>query len=85
MITDCGAPTRTATCREHNVRGCAVCIKTAGACDWGGCHTHAAARGRCIRAATGAVVETRPLCIPHLVAWSQMTGGGRWAFESTSL
>lgn len=83
--TDCGTPTRTATCRAHNVHDCAVCIKAAGACDWGGCHTHAAVRARCFRANTGAVVETRPLCISHLVTFTSMTDGGRWAFESTSL
>jgi hypothetical protein len=84
-LTDCGTPTRSRYCREHNVRDCATCIKTAGACDWGACHEPAAVRGRCLLASTGEVAETRPLCVRHMVTWSQRTGGGRWSFESESL
>lgn len=69
-MTDCGLPTDTTTCTEHNVAGCAVCIKHAGACDWGGCHEQAAFRATVRSRVTERVLEVRPLCVAHLVAFA---------------
>lgn len=85
MITDCGAPTHTRFCREHNVADCAVCIKVDGACDHGGCHKPATFRVKVIATRTERVVEVRPLCIPHMVDFTSRTDGGAYAFEAVSL
>lgn len=85
IITDCGLPTDTATCQEHNVGGCATCIKDEGACDWGGCHEPAAQRVLCVHRMTGRVLEQRPLCDRHSEAYQGLTHGGVYTFETLKL
>lgn len=59
-----------ATCIEHNIRGCNVCNKVVGECDFGGCHRTATGSVSLLNAG-GVVGEVRPTCKGHVTLMRQ--------------